>query len=285
MFKQILIGIVFLASTSVVPSAIAAGVEASPRILSAYQDSSGMLVLEMSTHEFPSGNVFFVGNSQKLKQLEVTWDNANQDERDITFASPSGSMSKTDVSDLVIHANEARISSGQKSRTLKKASPAELALVEKRVNSGSLRLARLPQVLRSAFLFQVQATGEYVLVREPVYDFHGNYEVSVGRKGHLKKIAVLAPDDWKNGPRGEIRFKSGGGLYIPKLAHLLVTVSTQIEPPTLIRSKAGHAETLVLPKLNGNDLAQFGFAPSGDLAARSVSSRRITKSTSSSLER
>jgi hypothetical protein len=60
----------------------------------------------------------------------------------------------------------------------------------------------------------------------------------------------------------------------PVLAHLLVTVSTQIEPPTLIRSKTVRMETLVLPKLSSNELAQFGFAPAGALVARSISSHR-----------
>jgi hypothetical protein len=269
MLKRVLRSLILLLNFLVLSSFANAGAPLkTSQVVNAYQDSSGMLVLEMSTHEFPSGNVFFVGNSQKVKQLEVTWDNSNQDERDITFAA----LSKMDASKLVIRSNEVLMSSAQKSQTLKKMMPAELALVEKRANSGALRLARLPQILKSAFLFQVESTGEYVLVKEPVYDFHGNYEVSVGRKGHLKKTAVLTPDDWKNGPSGVIRFKNGGGLYIPKLAHLLWTVSTQIEPPTLIRSKTSRMETLVLPKLSSVDLAQFGFVPTGALVARSISS-------------
>jgi len=271
MLKRVLGSLILILNFLVLNSfAHAAAPLTSSQVVNAYQDSSGMLVLEMSTHEFPSGNVFFLGDSQKVKQLEVTWDNSNQDERDVTFEAPS----KADASKLVIHSNEAFMSSTQKSQTLKKLIPAELALIEKRVNSGALRLARLPQVLKSAFLFQVESTGEYVLVKEPVYDFRGNYEVFIGRKGHLKKTVVLAPQDWKNGPSGEIRFKNGGGLYIPKLGHLLVTVSTKIEPPTLIRSKTSRMETLVLPKLSSTDLAQFGFAPAGPLVARSISSHR-----------
>jgi hypothetical protein len=220
----------------------------------------------MTSKSFPSGNVFFLGDSKKLHQLELTWDDANGDERVLTYvATEDGESSEITLSPI-----GASVQNG-----LRLGLPHVDAMIPmsasqlKSVSKASLQM--LPTIWKSKYLFQSATTGEYLLVKEPVFNFHGNYRVFMGEINDMKEIPIKASENWKEGVAGNIAFESGGGLFIPKMGEILSTLHpTQAEMPTLVRSDSSSFEILKVPKLAPVQLARLGFVRerSDNLSAR-----------------
>jgi hypothetical protein len=252
MFKAILLAGLILAP--IMNSANAAS-PASNEIVKGYRSADGHVLLEMSSKQFRSGNVFFLGNAKKLKQLEITWDDSSSEERVLTYVAAQGdepseiTFSKSGVSlqnGLVLgepHLDQMAPLSETELKTLSHAS-----------------LQTLPVVWESKYLFQSSVSGEYVLVKEPVFNFHGNYRVWIGELTALREVPVKAPENGQESMVGNIQFEAGGGLFVPKMGELLSALRpTQAEMPTLIRSSTSGFEVLKVPRLSPVQLARLGF--------------------------
>jgi hypothetical protein len=86
--------------TSISFSALASASDGS-EIIRGFRSSDGHVLVEMTSKSFPSGNVFFLGDSKKLHQLELTWDDANGDERVLTYvATEDGESSEITLSPI-----------------------------------------------------------------------------------------------------------------------------------------------------------------------------------------
>jgi hypothetical protein len=233
-------------------------------IVRGFRSADGHVLVEMTSKMFPSGNVFFLGDTKKLSQLELTWDDANGDERMLSYVACEDGES----SEITLTAAGASVQNG-----LRLGHPHVDAMTPmsasqlKSVSKASLQM--LPTIWKSKYLFQSARTGEYLLVKEPVFNFHGNYRVFMGDLNDMKEIPVKIAENWKEAAAGNIAFESGGGLFIPKIGENLSTVRpTQAEMPTLVRSNSSNFEILKVPKLAPVQLARLGFVrEQGDLLA------------------
>jgi hypothetical protein len=224
-------------------------------VVRGFRSADGHVLVEMSSKKFPSGNVFFLGDSKKLSQLELTWDNSNGDERSLTYVATEGS----EGSEITLSSTGAAVQNGLRLGLPHIDQMAPMSAAElKSVSKASLQM--LPEIWKSKYLFQVSSTGEYVLVKEPVFNFHGNYRIWIGDLNEMKEVLVKTSENWKEKNAGNIQFESGGGLFIPKMVDLLSAAHlSQTEMPTLVHSDSSVFETLKVPKLNSIQLAHLGF--------------------------
>jgi hypothetical protein len=232
-----------------------AGVSEPAEMLRGFRSADGHVLVEMNSKNFPAGNVFFLGDAKKLNQLELTWDDSHNDERVVTYVANEGD----DPSEITLTPAGARVENGLRvgHPHVDEMTPMTVSQL-KSLSKAALRI--LPLLWKSKYLFQSAVSGEYILVKEPVFNFHGNSRVMMGPLNDLKEIAVQVSENWKEGVAGNIQFAAGGGVFIPKMSELLSTLRpTQAEMPTLVRSNSSSFEILKVPKLSATQLARLGF--------------------------
>jgi hypothetical protein len=235
------------------------------QIVQGFHSSGGQILVEVSASQIPSGNVFFLGSSHSLHQLELTWDDSIENERSLTYVTET----QNEPRELSVKNQTAEVQGLHRVSHMIRLTAQDLMKLQKNIAQNTISVHMLPSKWKSKFLFAVPGTGEYVLVKEPVFDFHGNYQVFIGRADHLQELAVDVPADWRQSA-GRIRFKNGGGLVIPQMADLVSGSSTiTTETSVLLRPGKGDstvhskAEVLSLPRLSRQELARFGFIETG----------------------
>jgi hypothetical protein len=224
------------------------------KILQGFKDKGGShLILELKSDDIQSNNTVFIGSPTAVHQLELTWDNANETERSLIYVAEKAHQD----GELTIEKTFAELREMGRSVAFQRMNAQELLKTQHQMNEGRVQVKMLPAIWKSKYLFQVPNSDELVLVKEPVFNFHGNYRVFTGRSGRLHEILV------ERSTAQEIRFKNGGGLYIPVMTEILSASETRTAThPSLIRSRGANIESLILPKLSSKELAILGFSRS-----------------------
>jgi hypothetical protein len=243
-----------------------AGIE-NAHIARAFRNSDGRLLVVFGPESM------FWGSSQELHQLETTAvpttdSEAADDASSFTFfrglARARAPAIKELNGDIVIDTKGARVAcSGANSAAYVPLSVAEQTALESQIRSGSTRLRALPRVLEPVYLFEAPGTeknpGELVLVQSPIFNFRGDFHVSLGSETRLRPIAVRTdPEGQTESHRGRIEFASGGGLYIPLTIDFLGREGNR-GSPTLIRGHGDSIEALRRPHLSRRKLEALGF--------------------------
>jgi len=134
------------------------------------------------------------------------------------------------------------------------------AALQKQITSKNLKITFLPSIRIPLYFFQVQGKPEYILITEPKFNFHGDYEVLMGPLGRLKHIPTdPVPAPSRDRPAGTIRFQAGGGVYVPMSIDLFSAAAEQRGSPTLLRTGNSPIENLVRPKLKKADQSKFAL--------------------------
>lgn len=219
-----------------------------PKIESAWQDSDGELVIrfESDPSGFPAGNTLFFGSERALFQIDSTWSSPTS----IHFR--DGRIAMDDA--------KAVLSCGDNDKELARLSGPALTQLESDVQRGKLQVKFLPEIQDPAYLLQVKGSDEFVYITAPRYNFHENFSVYMVRNGRWKKIETIpTPKDPTANTTDLIRFKNGGGVYIPAAIDLFTKSDRDKGSPTLIRHSGGRIEELTRPALKAGDLARIGI--------------------------
>lgn len=223
-----------------------------PKIRSAYQSEQGALIIrfEDNAHFFPAGNTVFFKKGSSLQQIELSVSSDDDDSQDVSFSNGSVSFSGNQAA-LYCHGN------GTDLRAL---TDAETALLTSDLRSKKLNLKFLPEVHEPAYLLQVKGSNELVYVTSPRYNFHGNYRVWLMHGNRRTKVETIESALQESSDlAGMVRFKNGGGLYIPGTIDLFLPPSKHRGTPSLIRTKGAKLEELVRPSLSRQQLLRFGI--------------------------
>jgi hypothetical protein len=225
------------------------------KIRNAFRSEQGDLIVrfEEDTRLFPSGNTIFYKKGNALQQIEITFASNEESSQDYSFV--NGSLSLSDA--------QAELYCSESNTELKPLSESAKAQLVSELRSKKLSLKMLPEIQEPVYLLQVKGTDELVYVTSPRYNFHGNHNVwliSEGSGSRKKKIETLeSPVQQSSDLTGLIRFKSGGGLYIPGTIDLFLPPAKHRGTPTLIRTKGGKPEELVRPNLSRQHLLKLGI--------------------------
>lgn len=225
------------------------------KIRNAYRSDQGDLIVrfEEDSRLFPAGNTIFYKKGNFLQQIEISLASDEESSQDYSFV--NGSLSLSDA--------QADLYCSESNSELKALGDTAKATLASELRSKKLSLKFLPEIQEPVYLLQVKGTGELIYVISPRYNFHGNHDVwLISNSSGLrkKKIETLeSPIRQSSDLTGLIRFKNGGGLYIPGTIDLFLPPAKHRGTPTLIRTKGAKPEELVRPSLSRELLLKLGI--------------------------
>lgn len=228
------------------------GVSDAPKIRSAYQSEQGALIIrfEDNARFFPAGNTVFFKKGGSLQQIELSVSSDDDGSQDVSFSNGSVSFS----------GNQAALYCHGIGTDLRALTEAEMALLASDLRSKKLNLKFLPEVHEPAYLLQVKGSNELVYVTSPRYNFHGNYRVWLMHGNRRTKVETIETALRESSDlAGMVRFKNGGGLYVPGTIDLFLPPAKHRGSPSLIRAKGGKLEALVRPNLTRKQLLELGI--------------------------
>jgi hypothetical protein len=227
---------------------VLASVARAGEVREAFRNGSGDWIVELDNGSF------YWGSESSLQELDLSWESKSQQLRDLTL---SGAQ-------VEISSEQAEVSCGEGSISdYARVTKEELTRIRERLAIGHVRLKGLPSVWDPAYVLHDAKSGDYFYVATPRYNFHGDYVVFRGKPGKMRKVETLAKSD----EVGLIRFKKGGGIYIPSTIDLFKAHLNKGEQPMLLESARGKMQPLTVPRLSGGELARLGVRKPLELKA------------------
>lgn len=225
---------------------------ASISVTEVYEMGDGHRLVQISSTDHPEllgADRIFWGKGSDLYQLDLTFESESDTARLMEFRANTN----PDTHEIFLDRSSASASCGERKKLLKKI---DAKTLDQEIQSGKIHIYYIPDVKEPAYLFQVPGKNEFVSVKESPFNIGQIYEVRIGPLGHMKKVELEYGGRKRE---GLIRFKSGGGIYIPTAIDLFSKAAKDRGQPSLMRTKMALMETLIKPRLTAKNLSAAGM--------------------------